>query len=60
MCLGDCTDGKLRISSMSIERLGLVEVCVNGTWSVVCSEGWDDIDASVACQQLGYSIFGEF
>ena len=55
---GDCTDGKLRIRGTSDDRLGRLEVCVNGTWSIICKDGWDDLDARVACQQLGYSLFG--
>ena len=37
---------------------GHVEICQNGIWSSICSNGWDHIDASVACRQLGYSIEG--
>jgi len=33
---------------------GRIEVCVNGTWAAVCSDGWNDNEAMVACSQLGY------
>ena len=56
--VGDCTDGHVRLRGSFIERLGRVEVCVNGTWTTICDEHWDDVDASVVCQQLGHSFYG--
>lgn len=38
---------------------GRVEVCIGGQWGTVCDDYWADVDASVACYQLGLSRISE-
>lgn len=49
-----CTQGALRLQG-GTAMSGRVEVCVNNTWGTVCNNYWSDLDAQVACRQLGYS-----
>ena len=55
---GDCTEGDIRLMDGFIEQEGRVEVCVNGVWGSICGKGWDNTDAHVTCQQLGYPAIG--
>ena len=54
-----CGDGNVKIAGSSTLGLGRVEICVNGTWGTICTDYWDNSDASVVCKQLGYSEYGE-
>ena len=33
---------------------GVVEVCLDGFWGSVCGDWWNNRDASVVFQELGY------
>ena len=60
ICLAaPCDSGDVRLAGNTGYRSGRVEVCVGEQWGSICTDGWDPRDASVICQQLGHSPYGE-
>lgn len=55
-----CDDGDLRLIGGSNNTEGRVEVCYNEAWGTICDNGFDNIDASIICGQLGFSRRSEF
>ena len=53
-----CTTGQLRLAGANIQNEGRVEICINNEWGTVCDDSWGTADATVVCQQLGYSTQG--
>ena len=51
----DNQEGDVRLRDGKGLHEGRVEVCHNGQWGTVCSEGWNNTDAGVVCRQLGFS-----
>ena len=45
---------------VATEAEGRVEYCSGGVWGSVCDTTWDAVDASVICNQLGFSSAGAF
>uniref|UniRef100_A0A7M4EC06 Serine protease 12 n=1 Tax=Crocodylus porosus TaxID=8502 RepID=A0A7M4EC06_CROPO len=44
--------GSVRLRGGKDEFEGTVQVYLNGIWGIICSNNWDDNDASVICRQL--------
>ena len=56
-----CTNnGTVRLSNGNSSNEGRVEICLNGYWGTICSNGWNEIDAFVTCKQAGYETLSQF
>ena len=59
-----CSYGELWLmpnSTAQIHIAGSVEICYsNGRWEPILSNQWDDQDAEVACNQLGFANDGTY
>ena len=47
-----CSHGEIQLVGSTYE--GRLEICINEVWGTVCSSGFHDVDASVACFQKGF------
>ena len=61
----ECEEKDIRITNESVTTIGNsysvaggLQMCVNNQWATVCQSGWSDIDATVACRQLGLNYTG--
>ncbi len=52
-----CHDGELRLVGSFILE-GRLEICFKEEWGTICDDRWDDVDATVACRELGFSDTG--
>ena len=53
-----CTTGDVRLVGGSVPIEGRVEICYNQVWGTICHSGWDYLEATVVCQQLGFPSLG--
>ncbi|VDI11764.1 Hypothetical predicted protein [Mytilus galloprovincialis] len=53
-CPSEEDEGLLRLISSSDANKGRLEINYRGEWGTICSTGFDDVDAAVACRQLRY------
>ena len=58
-----CFDGELsfvndgtNFTEFGTVFTGTVLVCNNGTFGAVCTQGWDNIDARIACENRGFNF----
>ena len=57
MLLELCSHGEIRL--IGGYYYGRIEVCFGGIWSKICGDiFWDHREATVVCQQLGFSPYG--
>lgn len=52
-----CTEGDIRLAGGTHQ--GRVDICYNNVWGTVCSSAWNNVNAEVACRQLGLPFFGK-
>ena len=58
-CSVPCSDGQVRLVEGASIREGRIEACSSGNWSTVCDNFWNEAEAKIVCQQLGYPTEGE-
>lgn len=54
----ECQSGELRLVDGDSPNEGRLEICFNGVWGTVCDDRFDERDAAVVCNQLGYGFEG--
>ena len=50
-----CSHGDLRLMDGDFSNEGRVEICMDNHWGSVCNSLFDVNDATVICNQLGYT-----
>jgi len=47
-----CTHGDVRLVGGETSYEGIVEICLSGTWMLVCGYNWNVDESTVVCRQL--------
>lgn len=50
-----CNETEVRLVDGRSAYDGIVELCVGGVWGRICDDEWNTRDATVTCNQLGYT-----
>lgn len=50
----------IRLADGDVPNAGRLEIYHDNSWGSVCRDEFDDIDGTVACQQLGYTRLREY
>jgi len=50
-----CEDGDVRLRNAGSLLEGRLEICVNRVWGTVCSNGFGQSEARVACRKLPFA-----
>ena len=50
-----CRNGEIRLTGVSLPNEGLVEVCINGSFSTLCLDGLDIFESTVVFKAVNYS-----
>ena len=57
-----CYEYQLRLTNETYTTInstqvyqGNAEICINGTFVAICDLGWDDVEAQLVCNSLGYT-----
>ena len=53
-----CNNGEIRLAPTTNTSgpLRRVQTCFGGVWGYICPDGWDSLEARVACRELGLPI----
>jgi hypothetical protein len=54
-----CTSGNVRLLASDMDdtgTIGIVQMCIDNQWNVICDHQWTTNEANVTCHQLGYSF----